>query len=118
MEQEERARRNAQEVDDEVDHSWTPACEIAKKLLKYLEDSEVMKVSTRELKEQVLSSDESSVNTVRIARQAKMRKSKMLFQIFRLGANEVLIASVARWEGQLKGLWCSRGWRSGRKWSI
>ena len=37
---------------------------------KYLEDSEVMKVSTRELKEQVLSPDEPSVDIVRIGRQA------------------------------------------------
>ena len=77
---------------------------IATKMLKYLEDSEVMKVSTRELKEQVLSPDESSVNEVRIARQARGENSKKLFQIFRQGANEVFIASMARWEEQLKGL--------------
>ena len=80
-----------QEVDDEVDQNWTAACEwIAKRMLKYLEGSEVFKVSTRELKEQVLSPDESSVGVVRIA------KSKKLFQIFRQGANEVIIASMAR----------------------
>ena len=66
--------------------------------------SEVLKVSTRELKEQVLSPDESSVRKVRIARQARSEKSKKLFQIFRQGANEVLIASMARWEEHLKGL--------------
>ena len=34
--QEGRARRDVQEVDDEVDHNWTAACEwIAKKMLKY-----------------------------------------------------------------------------------
>ena len=70
--QEERARRNVQEPDDEVDHNWTAACEgIAKKMLKYLEDTAVMKVSRRDLKEQVLSPDESSVNILRIARQAR-----------------------------------------------
>ena len=63
-----------------------------------------MKVSTRELKEQVLSPDESSVNKVRIARQARSEKSKKLFQIFRQGANEVLIAILPRWEEELKGL--------------
>ena len=57
-------------------------------MLKYLEDSEVMKVSTRELKDQVLSPDESTVNIVRIARQARSEKEKKLFQIFRQGANE------------------------------
>ena len=59
-----------------------------------------MKVSTRELKEQVLSPDESTVNIVRIARQARSG----LFQIFRHGANEVLIARKGRWDEQLKGL--------------
>ena len=40
--QEERARRDVQEVDDEVDQNWTAACGwIAKKMLKYCEDSEV-----------------------------------------------------------------------------
>ena len=52
--------KREQEVDDEVDQNWTAACELtAKRMLKYLEDSEVLKVSTRELKEQVLSPDES-----------------------------------------------------------
>ena len=65
-----------------------------------MEDSEVMKVSTRELKEQVLSPDESSEKIVRKARQARSE----LFQIFRHGANEVLIACKVRWDEQLKGL--------------
>ena len=47
-----------------------PVNELKRKRWKYLEDSEVMKVSTRELKEQVLSPDESSVDVVRIAKQA------------------------------------------------
>ena len=50
--QEEGARGNVHDVDDEDGHCWNEACEgIAKKMLKYLEDSEVMKVSTTELKE-------------------------------------------------------------------
>ena len=103
--QEERARRDVQEVDEEVDQNWTAACEwIAKKMLKYFEGSEVLKVSTRDLKEQVLSPDESSVRKVRIARQASSEESEKFFQIFRQGANEVLIASMARWEEHLEGL--------------
>ena len=79
--QEERARRDVQEVDDEVDHNWIAACEwTTEKMLKYLEDSEVMKVSTRELKEQVLAPDESSVNMVRIARQARSEKGRSCFR--------------------------------------
>ena len=42
---------------------------------------------------------------VRIARQARGEKSKKLFQIFsRQGASEISVASMARWEEQLKGL--------------
>ena len=33
-----------------------------------------------------------------------MTKTKISFQIFRQGENEVLIVSKARWEEQLKGL--------------
>ena len=50
---------------------------------KCSEDSEVTKVSTSELKEQILSPSESSVKIVRIARQARNGKSKMLIQILR-----------------------------------
>ena len=54
--QEERARRNVQNADDEGNLCWTEACEgIAKKMLQYTEDVEVTKVSTRELKDPVLS---------------------------------------------------------------
>ena len=96
---EEEARRNVQEVDNEVNQNWTPVHQtIAKRMLKYLEDSEGLKVSTRELKEQVLFPKKSSVSMVRIARLARSEKSKkLLFQIFsRQGAIEILVASMAR----------------------
>ena len=102
--QEERARRNVQDADDGDDHHWTEACEgIAKKMFQYSEDSEVTKVSTRELKERVLSQNESSVDIVRIARQAR-NEGKKLCAIFIQGENVVVIACMARWEEQLKGL--------------
>ena len=44
---------------------------LAKRMLKYLEDSEALKVSTRELKEQVLSPIEPRVRIVRIAEKQK-----------------------------------------------
>ena len=74
--QEEEARRNVQEVDYEVNQNGT------KRMLNCLEDSEALKASTRELKEQVLSPDESSFSIVRIARQTRSEKRKKLFQIF------------------------------------
>ena len=49
MEQEERAGRSVQDADDKDDRYWTDSCGgIAKKMLKFLEDSEVAKVSMRE----------------------------------------------------------------------
>ena len=83
---EEKARRDVQEVDVEINQYWTAVYQwIAKKMLRSLEDSECLKVSTGELKKQVLYSDESSVNIERIARQARSEKSRKLFQIFRQG---------------------------------
>ena len=68
--QEEEARRNVQEVDNEINQNWTAVCQlIAKGMLKYLEDS-------REMKKQALSPNESSVSMVRTARQARKRRAK------------------------------------------
>ena len=71
--QEEEARRNGQEVDNEVNQNWTAVYQmIAKRMLKSWEDSEALKVSTRD----------KSCLQMRIARQARSEKSKKLFQIF------------------------------------
>ena len=76
VEQEDRARRNVQDADDEDDHYCTEACEwIAKNMLKYLEDREVTKVSTRELKERILSPNESSVMLCALRGRREMRKA-------------------------------------------
>ena len=49
-----------------------------------------------------MSPNESSVNTERIARQARNEKRKKLFQIFsRQGAKDIQVASVERWEEHL-----------------
>ena len=103
--QEERSQRSVQDDNDTGDLCWTDTSEgIARRLLKFFEDSEAAKVSIRELEEQVLFPNESRINTVRIARQARNDRRKNLFQIFRQGENEVLIAGKARWDAQLKGL--------------
>ena len=65
-------------------------------MLSCLDKSEASKVS---MKEQVLSPNEPSFNKGRIARQARRLKSKKLFQLFsRQGAQEIQVASMARWE--------------------
>ena len=75
-------------------------------MLKYLNESEALKSKhQKDLKEQVLSPHEPSVHTERIARQARCEKRKKLLQIFsRQGANEIPVASVARWEEHLRML--------------
>ena len=98
-------QRVAQQQRSQSDLCWTEACEgIAKKLLEFLEDSEITKVSTRELEEQVLSPNEPRINVVRIARPARTEMKEKLFQIFRQREGEVLIASKARWDARLMGL--------------
>ena len=68
MTQDEESRRKAQEVDNEVNQKWTAVNQtIAKTMLKYLDESEAVKVSTRELQKQVLSPSEPGANIVLIA---------------------------------------------------
>ena len=75
--QEERSQRSVEGENDKGDLCWTEACEgIVRRMLKFLEDGEVAKVSTRELEEQVSSPNESRINIVRIARQARNEKRK------------------------------------------
>ena len=98
-------QRPAQQERSHSDLFWTEACEgIARIMLKYLEDSEITKVSKRELEEQVLSPNEPWINVVPIARLARNETKEKLFQIFRQREGEVFIASKARWDVQLKGL--------------
>ena len=106
--QEEESRRKAQEIDYEVNQYWKAVDQsIAREMLSYLDKSEALQVSTKELKEQVLSPNEPSGNIERIARQARSEQRKNLFQIFsRQGANEILVASVSRWEGAVEHADC------------
>ena len=67
--------------------------EAAKEMLKYLEDSEELKVGLSELKEQLETPE-----------QARKEGGQKLSEIFRQGENEVYIASMARWDTQSKGL--------------
>ena len=65
------------EVDCGVDQSWAEVNQwIARRMLSYLDNSEALKVSTKELKEQVLSPNEPSVDIERIVRQARSETHK------------------------------------------
>ena len=70
----------------------------ARKMLKYLEDSEDLKVSLSELKEQLASPEEAGVSVMQIAKQARNERGQKLLQIFRQEENEVCIASLVRWD--------------------
>ena len=71
---------------------------------RYLEDSEDLKVAVTELREQLGISEETCVSIRKIVQQAKKENGQQIFEIFRQGEEEVCIASLARWNAQLKGL--------------
>ena len=72
--QEEGSRRRVQDGNDKGDLCWTEACGgIARRMLKFLEDSEAAKVSMREVEEQVLSPNESRINIVCVCCEASKK---------------------------------------------
>ena len=73
--QEEESRRRAQEVDCGDNQSWAAVYQsIARRMLSYLDNSEALKASAKELKEQVLSPNEPCVDMERIVRQTRSEK--------------------------------------------
>ena len=97
--------RVSQGHEEEDKRKWFAAFEdTAKKMLKYLEDSEDLKVVLTELKEQLESPEEAGISIMQIAQQARTGRDQKLIQIFRQEENKVYIASLARWDTQLKGL--------------
>ena len=73
-------------------------------MLKYLQDSEDLKVSLRELQEQLESLEEAGISIMQSAKQARNERGQKLFQIFRQEENEVYMPSLAGWDTQMKGL--------------
>ena len=77
----------------------------AKRMLRYLEDSEYLKVSISELKGQLETLEKAGFfHHTNCPVGQGMKKAKKLFETFRQEENEVYIASLARWDTQLKGL--------------
>ena len=72
--------------------------------LRYLEDSEDLKVSVTELQEQLGISEEAGISIKHVAQQARNENGQKMFEIFRQGEEDVCIASCARWNGKLIGL--------------
>ena len=63
-----------------------------------------MQVSLRELKEELEPPENTGISIMQIAKQARTERGQTLFQIFRQGGCELYIASLTRWDAQLKGL--------------
>ena len=78
--------------------------EMAKRMLGYFEDSGDLKVGISELKEQLETPEEEGRSIMQIAKQARNEKGQKIFDIFRQGEEEECIASLARWNTQLKSL--------------
>ena len=103
--QEEKAWKESQGLEEEDERKWCAAYEdAAKKMLKYLEDSEDLKVSLRELKEPLESSEEAGIFITQNAKQARNERGQKALPDLQARKNEVYIASLARWGTRPKGL--------------
>ena len=95
------------QVDCGVNQRLAAVCQaVARRMPSYLDNSEALKVGTKDLEDHVLASNETSVNIEHIVRQAKgeKQKKKRIQTFSRQGAKEILVASVARWEEHLRML--------------
>ena len=92
------------EVEDERKQCVAFEDAARRRMQKYLEDSEHLKVGISELKEQLEMPEEVSFSIMLIAQQARNEKGEKLFETFRREENEVYIASSARWDTQWNGL--------------
>ena len=116
--QEEKARSDVQEVDDEVDQKLDSGLRMDCK-----ENVEVfggqrraLKVSTQELKEKVMSPDESNVSVLRIEKETTNEK---VVSDFQRRSKRGLHRQCGEMGGAPERVGCAGGvpWRSGRKWS-
>ena len=77
---------------------------LAKRMLKYPENSDDVKVVVTELQEHMEISEDVGISIRQVAQQAMKENGQKIFENFRQGEEEVYIASLARWNAQLKGL--------------
>ena len=76
----------------------------AKRMLRFLEDCEDLKVGVTELQEQLGISEEAGISIKPIAQQAMNENGQHISEIFRQGEEDERIARRDRWNAQLKGL--------------
>ena len=61
-------------------------------------------MSVTELREQLGMSEEAGISIQEVIQWARNENGQFVFEIFRQGEEDVCIASLARWNAQLKGL--------------
>ena len=61
-------------------------------------------MSATELQEQLGMSEDAGISIRQLAQQGRNENGQTLFENFRQGEEEACIASLARWNAQLKGL--------------
>ena len=94
------ARRKIQEVDCEVGQGWAAVYQaVANRMLDYLNNSEVLKVNTRDLVFHVLAPNEPNVNIEHIVMQARGEGHQRLFQAF-FGKEQKRFSSPAWQDGR------------------
>ena len=79
----------------------------AKSAYRFREDgqeSDDVKMGATELQEQLEISEEACIFITQVAQQAMNENGQIFLNIFRQGEEEVCIASLARWNAQLNGL--------------
>ena len=92
-------------TEEESRQDWSTDCqERAKKVLRYLDESETLQVNLKRVREQLGPSEEADQYILQIARRARNERGKKLFQIFMSEDDEVHLACLARWDAQMKGL--------------
>ena len=75
--------------------------EAARNLLRHLGNSEDLKASVTEMREQLGMSEEAGISIKEVTQQSRNENGQHIVEIFRQGEEEVWIASWARWNAQL-----------------
>ena len=77
---------------------------LAKSMLRYLDNCNEVKVGITELQERVKVHEQISISTQQVARQAMNEDGQKILEVFWKEEGKLFVASWARWEAQPKGL--------------
>ena len=77
---------------------------LAKEMLRNLDNSDDVKVGITELQERLDISEKIRISVRQVAQQSMNENGQTFFEIFRQGEEELCVASWTRWGAQLKNL--------------